>query len=134
MRPVVVAALVLVAITRMGMAKPDRNFRREPGFCRKDHIAGKAAQMVTRGQRGTGGGLLLGGDEGLSTRAAADFRKAGLSHITAASGYNVVVVSGWVMGTLARWLGRKRSIYFGTVCIILYMFLAGMTVPVIEQE
>jgi len=77
-------------------------------------------------------GILLGGDDDLSSESKKAFRKSGLSHITAASGYNVVVVAGWVMGMVTKWLDKRRSIYIGIICTILYVYLAGMTIPVIR--
>jgi competence protein ComEC len=77
-------------------------------------------------------GILLGGDDSLSYGAKLAFRRTGLSHVLAASGYNVVVITGFVMGLGNRIFGKKRGLMFGMVCTILYMYLAGMSIPVIR--
>jgi ComEC/Rec2-related protein len=77
-------------------------------------------------------GILLGGSGNLSSFAANSFRRTGLTHALAASGYNVGVVAGWAMGIGIPLWGRRRAIYFGVICIILYMFLAGLTAAVVR--
>lgn len=133
MRRMVIAAFVILAIVRMGMATPETQPKKEgASFSGRSYLH----KILLRWLPGDGGalaaGLLLGGDDDLSFKAVTDFRRAGLSHITAASGYNVVVVAGWVMTMLTGQIGKKASLYTGMVCIILYMLLAGMTVPVIR--
>ncbi len=77
-------------------------------------------------------GILLGGSGQLSVEMAEAFRKTGLMHVVAASGYNVVVVAGWVMSWWQRWLNRRLAIWFGILSICLYALLAGMSTPVIR--
>jgi ComEC/Rec2-related protein len=81
---------------------------------------------------GLAAGILLGGSSGLSEKASENFRKTGLAHIVAASGYNVTVVAGWVIAMGVKIAGKKRSIYFGIVSIILYVFLAGGNAAVVR--
>ena len=77
-------------------------------------------------------GILVGGDEFMSESGVLAFRKAGISHIVAASGYNVTVVSAWAELILIRWLNKIFVIYIGIVSIILYIFLAGGTAAVVR--
>jgi competence protein ComEC len=77
-------------------------------------------------------GILLGGNEGLSYQAKLAFRRTGLMHVTAASGYNVVVVAGWAMALGKVVLGRRRAIFIGVVSVIIYMYLAGLSSAVIR--
>jgi competence protein ComEC len=79
-----------------------------------------------------GTGILLGGAENLSYRAAEAFKNSGLSHVTAASGYNVSVVAGILMAGLARKWGKRRVIPFGIFCVFLYVLLAGATAAVVR--
>jgi competence protein ComEC len=77
-------------------------------------------------------GILLGGNEGLSYEAKLAFRRTVLMHVTAASGYNVVVIAGWAMAAGKLLLGRRKAIIFGIVSVILYMYLAGLSSAVIK--
>ncbi|OGC98157.1 hypothetical protein A2634_03350 [Candidatus Amesbacteria bacterium RIFCSPHIGHO2_01_FULL_48_32] len=81
---------------------------------------------------GLASGVLLGGDEAMSRELTGEFRSAGLSHITAASGYNVAVVAGWVMGWGWKIWGRRRSIPYVIFFIILYMVMAGLSAAVVR--
>lgn len=77
-------------------------------------------------------GILLGGTSGFTSEANLRFRRVGISHIIAASGYNVMVVAGWVTLLGLRLFGRRLAIPFVIISIILYMLLAGMGPPVIR--
>ena len=81
---------------------------------------------------GLASGILLGGNQLLSYDTRQNFTRDGLSHIIAASGFNVVMVSGW-LAVLGRKLKRKRlMIFFGLLGTILYMLLAGLSASIIR--
>jgi len=78
-------------------------------------------------------GVLFGGSQGLSTDMKGDFSKTGLSHVMAASGYNVSIFSQLLLVILMRSvLGRRRALVVSSVLIVLYVFLAGGTPPVVR--
>ncbi|MFA4917487.1 MAG: ComEC/Rec2 family competence protein, partial [Syntrophales bacterium] len=78
-------------------------------------------------------GILFGGSQGLSQDMKGDFSKTGLSHVMAASGYNVSIFSQLLLVLLMRsTLGRRRAIIASGLLVILYIFLAGATPPVIR--
>ncbi len=81
---------------------------------------------------GLAAGILWGGSEGISEKGSENFRKAGITHIVAASGYNVTVVAGWAMAIGLRLFGRKLMIYFGLVSVVLYVLLAGAQAAVVR--
>ncbi|HBR80517.1 MAG: ComEC/Rec2-related protein [Candidatus Uhrbacteria bacterium GW2011_GWE2_45_35] len=78
-------------------------------------------------------GVLFGGSQGLSQDMKDDFSETGLSHVMAASGYNVSIFSQILLLLLMRsTLGRRRAIIVSGLFVILYIFLAGATPPVIR--
>lgn len=78
-------------------------------------------------------GILFGGSQGLSQDMKGDFSHTGLSHVMAASGYNVSIFSQLLLVLLMRsTLGRRRAIIVSGLLVILYIFLAGATPPVIR--
>ncbi len=77
-------------------------------------------------------GILLGGNEGLSKKAKQSFIRSGIMHITAASGYNVTVVAGWMMALGIRFVGRRKAIWLGVGGTLIYMCLAGLSTAVIR--
>lgn len=81
---------------------------------------------------GLASGILLGGNQLLSYDTRRNFVRDGLSHIIAASGYNVVMVSGWLMKIGHKIRYQKLMILFGVLGTILYVLLAGMTASVIR--
>jgi competence protein ComEC len=78
-------------------------------------------------------GVLFGGSGGLSEDLKGDFSRTGLSHVMAASGYNVSIFSSMLLTLLMRSaLGRRRAIVVSGLFVIFYIFLAGATPPVIR--
>lgn len=76
------------------------------------------------------GGVIFGGSGGLLRQTKQNFSTVGMTHVLAASGYNITLVVGWV-GALGVWaVGRKYLILFVLVCVLSYVFLAGMTAAV----
>ncbi len=78
-------------------------------------------------------GLLFGGDSGLTSQMKESFSKTGVSHILAASGFNVslfsVVFLGWILSTKVK---RAHALWVTAVLLFVYMILAGVTPSVIR--
>lgn len=81
---------------------------------------------------GLAAGILVGGDEVMSDTGIKAFRKAGLAHVVAASGYNVAVVAQGTLTLLTLVLGRVKGMCFVILFIILYVFVAGGSASVIR--
>lgn len=78
-------------------------------------------------------GILFGGSGGLSDDLKGDFSRTGLSHVMAASGYNVSIFSQMLLLLLMRSvLGRRKALIVSGFLVIVYIFLAGATPPVIR--
>jgi competence protein ComEC len=77
-------------------------------------------------------GILLGGSSLLSQQLNQNFRTVGLSHIVAASGYNLVFVTGWIMALTNKIFGKRRAMLFALVGTILYMFISGLSASIIR--
>lgn len=71
-------------------------------------------------------GLIFGGDSGrLPAQTAADFRRAGLLHLLAASGSNVAFVLGAALWTLRRALPRRPALAAGLGVVLAYWLMTG---------
>lgn len=79
-----------------------------------------------------GEGLLLGGSTALDPELRADFRDAGLSHLLAASGYNVTLIALFVFAVLGPLVGRRRALPACLLTIGLYVGLAGLSASVVR--
>ncbi|KKR84682.1 MAG: ComEC/Rec2-related protein [Candidatus Uhrbacteria bacterium GW2011_GWF2_41_16] len=78
-------------------------------------------------------GLLFGGSQTLSEDLRGDFSRVGVSHVTAASGYNVAIFSQLLLLWLMRSsLGRKRALPVAAGFVVIYVFLAGATAAVVR--
>jgi competence protein ComEC len=77
-------------------------------------------------------GILLGSRSVLGPSLSADLNDTSLSHLIAISGYNVTVVAGLVIGSLAWLLGRRQAALAALVVIAAYTVLTGATPSVVR--
>lgn len=77
-------------------------------------------------------GILLGGSGLLSRDLNNAFRTVGLSHVVAASGYNLIFVVGWINALGTRLFGKRLTMLFALIGTILYMFISGMSASIIR--
>ena len=85
------------------------------------------------GDEGTlAAGMLWGGSGSLSRQTKEAYRRVGLLHIVAASGYNVTLVSGWVLSASLIWLSRRWALGITIVGVVIYMLIAGWQPSIIR--
>ncbi len=77
------------------------------------------------------GGLLLGGKQSLGSAWQETFRVAGIVHIVVLSGYNMTIVSEWLVSTF-RFLGFYGSLSMGGVGIVLFALMTGAGATVLR--
>ncbi|MGK2849140.1 MAG: ComEC/Rec2 family competence protein [Minisyncoccota bacterium] len=83
-------------------------------------------KSVPQPEGGLALGLLLGGEHRLSEADQQIFRQAGLSHITAISGYNIALIGQlFLLCGLNIGLWRKQAIWLSALGIILFICLVG---------
>ncbi len=75
---------------------------------------------------------MIVGDKGAMTKSDSDsFRKSGLIHMVVLSGYNISVVSAFVLAILRR-LGRKTSLVSASVIIVLFVLMTGASATAVR--
>lgn len=86
----------------------------------------KINQVFTFDEGAYLGGLLLGGDNRLSDRVAENFQITGTTHTVAVSGYNIAIISNFLLYFLI-WLGlwRKQAFWISLIIIGLFVLLIG---------
>src|SRR3989344_4268778 len=77
-------------------------------------------------------GMLWGGSGNLSYQTKEAYRRVGLLHIVAASGYNVTLMTGWILSASLIWLSRRWALGMSIVVVIIYMVIAGMQPSIIR--
>ncbi len=77
-------------------------------------------------------GLVWGEDKGFTPEMKQDFKKSGLSHLVAASGYNVSLIAAWLVAFFSRITSRTKAGIVSIHFIVLYVFMAGGTIPVVR--
>jgi competence protein ComEC len=70
-------------------------------------------------------GILLGQRASIPAELNEDFNRAGISHLIAISGYNVMLVAGFALATLGPLLGRRRATVAAMLLVLLYAGFVG---------
>ena len=79
------------------------------------------------------GGIVIGGKSGLGKELQNDFVRSGLVQIIVLSGYNVMVVAGWVMAAFSFFnVSRRKSAVVGAIALILFVGIAGLSATAIR--
>lgn len=76
-------------------------------------------------------GILFGIKEDLGSDLKKSFSNTSTIHIIVASGQNLVILSGFILG-LARFFGRKKAILATILIDLLYCFITGFQIPIIR--
>ncbi len=100
-------------------------------FLRHD-FEGLVKSWLPGDEAGLASGILLGGSGKLSSPAKEAYRRVGMLHVVAASGYNVTIIAGLTMVIAVKLVSRRWAILFVIVSVVLYMYLAGMTASVVR--
>lgn len=99
----------------------------------KDRARQLIGQSLPEPSAGLLTGILLGDARGLSPEISNAFSAVGASHIIAISGFNMAVLSGVVMGLLARFNVRPRlAAFIGLTVIAVYTVLVGASASVVR--
>jgi competence protein ComEC len=78
-------------------------------------------------------GLLIGDVSGLPREMRDDFRKSGLGHIVAVSGYNVTKISGVVLVLLVGvGLSRRWAMVVASLVLFLFLCVAGFSASLVR--
>lgn len=82
-------------------------------------------------QSGFAAGLLLGARNSLPRDIMEDFRRTGLTHILAVSGYNMVILAAFFTAIFA-WLPRKTANAASMLAICIFVFVVGASASVVR--
>jgi len=97
---------------------------------------GKLIQSVERAipepASGLGLGLVLGEKRALGKEWTDIFRVAGLIHIVVLSGYNISIVTEFVMRVLSGFFSLRRRLFVGGVSIVLIVLMVGPSASVLR--
>lgn len=70
-------------------------------------------------------GMLLGIESGIPPDVDEAFTATGTTHVIVISGSNIALLSGVIMGSLSRLLGRRRAVWPALALITFYVLLVG---------
>ncbi|MBZ0300284.1 MAG: ComEC/Rec2 family competence protein [Anaerolineae bacterium] len=100
-------------------------------------LKAQAAQFINRSlpepQAGLLSGILLGSEHGIAPEVSDAFSRVGASHIIAISGFNMVILSGVIMGMLKRLrVPLLLAALLGILMISLYTLFVGANPAVVR--
>ena len=90
--------------------------------------------VVPEPEVGLGLGLILGVKQALGDELETAFRQTGVIHIVVLSGYNIMIIVGFVMTILARILPLRLRVIAGIISIVVFALLVGAGASVIRAS
>jgi competence protein ComEC len=100
----------------------------------KHALMSRIEAVVPEPEVGLAEGLLLGVQQALGKDIEAAFRTTGVIHIVVLSGYNIMLVVTFVMYVLAFLVPFRMRLLFGTVAIILFACMVGLSATVVRAS
>jgi competence protein ComEC len=76
-------------------------------------------------------GVLLGVKNAMPEGFSDDLRRTGTTHIIAASGYNVAIISSILLSSM-KFLSRRLRIVVGIVFVWIFVIISGASIPVVR--
>ncbi len=99
----------------------------------RERISNRVQSLFPDPYGGLLSGILYGDTSGVSSELQDAFRRTGIAHITALSGYNITVISKIVIGALvALWLTRKRALPVMVLLVFLFVLATGAEASVVR--
>lgn len=92
----------------------------------------KIQSILGEPQAGLLAGLLVGAKQGLPEWLSEQFRRTGVSHIVAISGYNITIIATIVFQATQRWIGRRKSFWLVLLILAVFAILTGAQASVIR--
>ena len=77
-------------------------------------------------------GMLLGERAGIPDAVMDDLNRSGVSHLVVISGYNVMLVAGFVVSLFAWLVGRKQATLIAMAVVVAYALVVGGSAPVLR--
>lgn len=77
-------------------------------------------------------GILLGNEAGLDLALQEDFRRTGMTHVIAISGFNISILSGMLVAVATPVVGRRRAPWFALAGIAFYTIMVGADASVVR--
>ena len=101
-------------------------------FAFKGHAQATINRQIAEPQASLLSGILLGNDSGLPDTLADDFRRTGMTHIIAISGFNIAILVQILVRLADPWLGERRAVWFALLGLTLYTLLVGAGASVVR--
>ncbi len=97
----------------------------------RDKLAQINSELLPEPQAGLLSGIVLGAKGGVDSELKKTLVKTSTIHIAVASGQNLTLVAGFLMG-LTPILGRKKTLILVLASALSYSLLSGMQVPILR--
>lgn len=99
----------------------------------KSYFSQRLAEVLKEPYASFMGGLLLGAKKGMPSDLLETFKRVGITHIVAISGYNITILAVVFSNlALALGLGRKKSFWLVLVAVAFFVFITGAPASIIR--
>lgn len=77
-------------------------------------------------------GILLGVKKNIPNELMENFKKTGLTHIIALSGFNVTIIIAIFAESVVAYIGRKRTFFIGMMLVLAFVIMTGGSLSVVR--
>lgn len=109
------------------------NFLVEKLIALREFLTGRLNELFPEPAASLAGGILLGARSQIPKEVTSDFKKAGVTHILAISGFNIVILISCV-AALASFFSRRVGTVFTLAVIVAFTILVGASGSVIRAS
>lgn len=79
-----------------------------------------------------GSGLILGASGGFNEELSTSFKRAGLTHIVAVSGYNIAIFTSYLIALLVGFMNRRKAFWVVLILVAAFVVMAGAGASVVR--
>jgi len=98
----------------------------------RQKIEGIYSRLLPEPEASLLAGIVLGAKRDFGKKFWQNLQRTGTLHIVVASGYNVTVVIGTIIGYLAGWVKRRTAVLIGILAVIGYTVMAGAEAAIVR--
>ncbi len=117
---------------RVIVLEPVEHSWHEPFYKLRAYMLKRSQKLFQKNPGGLIMGMLIGYRKSISEETAENFRKTGLMHVVAVSGFNMTILAGACI-LLAGSIGRKPAGFATITAIVCFVMIAGATASVIRS-
>jgi competence protein ComEC len=99
----------------------------------KAKVVKTVGQILPEPQASFLGGLLWGAKKGMPEKILENFKRTGVTHIVAVSGYNITIIAVMLTNLFINWgLARQKAFWLIVLCLMFFILITGAPASIVR--